>query len=53
MLKMMDSDVGLLLLEVMLFSQNGRDFDSAKEHSPLKFRPLAPEFILPGDNSSI
>lgn len=42
-LKMMFSDVGLLLLDVLLFSLNGRDFRS------LQFSPLAPEFILPGD----
>ena len=30
MLKMMDSDVDLLLLDVLLFSQKGRDFYSAR-----------------------
>lgn len=51
MLKMMDSDVDLLLLDVLSFSQNGQDFSSAKKHSPLTFPPLAPEFTLPGDKS--
>lgn len=51
--RMMVSDVDLPLTAVLLFSLNGRDFYSAKEHSPLKFLPLAPEFILPGDNFSI
>lgn len=53
MLQRMGSDAGLLFLDVPLFSRNGRDFYSAKEHIPLKFPALAPEYILPGDKSSM